>query len=260
MAEKNKNQKNMKKKIALGLIALVAVVGGVAAMSAYEAHVINVTAHIENALEVHDDIVPFGTVFPQEYTERQFTVKLSTSFGEQARLDDVTYVIKQKPKPTAELITYFEDDEVAAREYCHTNGAGAVVPGTSIRGCYLDLCRFLSKLNDDMDGTYPDGTPMPENDTSHASYYIDPDNDPANPDGDEYCESVDPADASGKLMQSTGDNSDLWILDLKVPPVAGYVGQDWPSPCWEDLVVEADEEDYGCDLWIEVTGFSPWLK
>ena len=55
----------MKKKILLGLVAVVAVAGGVAALSAYEAHVINVTAHIENALYVHPESRDFGTVFPQ---------------------------------------------------------------------------------------------------------------------------------------------------------------------------------------------------
>lgn len=43
----------MKKKILLSLVAMVAVAGGIAAMSAFEAHIINVTAHIENALSVH---------------------------------------------------------------------------------------------------------------------------------------------------------------------------------------------------------------
>ena len=60
----------MKKNIILSFIALVAVVAGVAGMAAFEAHVINVTAHIENALKVvpAGGELTFGTVFPQEYT------------------------------------------------------------------------------------------------------------------------------------------------------------------------------------------------
>lgn len=248
----------MSKKALLALGSVAALVAGVAGLAAYEAHVINVTAKIENALTVHDDVVPFGTVFPQEYTERQFTVALSGSFQQQNRLDDVNYVIKQKPKPTDALIAWFDGDVTAARDYCHTEGPGAYVPGTTDRGCYLDLCRYLSKLNNDADGTAPDGSPMPENDTSHPSYFIDPDGTPWIPDGDEWCEDTDPADATGKLMQTTGDISDVWKLDLKVPPVDGFVGQDWPSPSCDDFVVEEDSEVYGCDLWVEVTSFSNW--
>src|SRR3989344_8662517 len=88
----------MKKKIALGLVALVAVAGGVAGMSAFEAHVINVTAKIENALRVNTDPIDFGTVFPQEQLDKFFDVTLSASFIEEDRVDDVEYMIRQKPK------------------------------------------------------------------------------------------------------------------------------------------------------------------
>ncbi len=54
------------KKILLGLSALVMVLSGVAMVSAYEAHLINVTAHVENALEVDTTPIDFGTVFPEE--------------------------------------------------------------------------------------------------------------------------------------------------------------------------------------------------
>ncbi|HDZ54688.1 MAG TPA: hypothetical protein ENI19_02650 [Candidatus Nealsonbacteria bacterium] len=89
----------MKKKIILGLVAVVAVAGGVAVLSAYEAHVINVTARIENALSVAVEHIDFGTVFPQEYLEFPLEIALSGSFLAEDRVDDVEYVIKQKPKP-----------------------------------------------------------------------------------------------------------------------------------------------------------------
>jgi hypothetical protein len=38
---------------------------------------------------------------------------------------------------------------------------------------------------------------------------------------------------------------------LKVPPVKGFVGQDWPAGC---PTVPTNDVDLGCDLWIEVTG------
>ena len=64
----------MKKKILLGIGAVAAVLLSVVAMSAFEAHVINVTAHIENALSVDTTPIEFGTVFPQEYLEEEITV------------------------------------------------------------------------------------------------------------------------------------------------------------------------------------------
>jgi hypothetical protein len=252
----------MKNKIILSLVLVVAVIGGVAAMSAYEAHVINVTAHIENALTVNTTPIEFGTVFPQEYLEKQFDVKLSSSFIAEDRVDDVTYIIKQKPMPKGDRnakITVcggegsFDFKEYVVYTYCHYftpkdsgyewNGQECTqTPINYYDYCYLSLCPFLSKT---------DGDPADENDTSHASYYIDPT--PASPNsGDEYCEPTI-VNASGKLAKNEGDISDTWIVDLKVPPVKGFIGQDWPKTC---PFVEEDSQSYGCELWIEVTGIS----
>ena len=235
----------MNKKILLSLGAVLAVVAGVVGMAAYEAHIINVTAHIENALEVHpDQHIHFGTVFPQEYLERDFTIALSGSFKGQNRVDDVKYVIKQKPK--CECI-YWDSEDPTEVALCDGEQY-APVSYTSPHSCptnyaeMKDLCYFLSKTNNDSDGFDPSGDPMSENDTGHPSYYVE------DTSGD-YC--VKPgADAIGQLVNSTGDFSDLWKVDLKVPPVDGFIGQDWPAGC---PTVANDSQDYGCDLWIEVT-------
>jgi len=207
----------MKKKILLGLVAVVAVVGGVAALSAYEAHVINVTATIENALAVSVDELPFGTVFPQEDLKSlPFTISLSDSFTEQSRVDRVDYAIWQKAKPCPE-----EESQCG--------------PG----GYYLDLCKFLSKEAQDNDG-----------DISEGSYY------PTCP----VPPQLPSTGASGYLVTEE-DESDTWNVDLKVPPVAGSVGQDWPQACIDNgYVVPTNSAVYGCDLWIEVTGISSTPK
>ncbi|KPJ57425.1 hypothetical protein AMJ49_00605 [Parcubacteria bacterium DG_74_2] len=222
-----------KKLLALG--AVLAVVAGVAALSAYEAHVINVTAHIENALDVHPESIAFGTVFPQEYVESDFTVSLSTSFLGAGRVDDVEYVIKQKPKPmwddqTGVPVGCYSGARTIdeARAYCHDYPE-------DLDCCYLSLCPFLSKL---------DGDPADMNDYGVPSYYQGT-----------YCEPPYPEYASGYLSKIIDDISDSWLVDLKVPPVAGYVGQDWPESCMEWVVAENDV-DYGCDLWVEVTYIS----
>jgi hypothetical protein len=64
--------------LAAGTIGLIT--AGAAAFSAFEAHVINVTAKIENALEVPVDEIDFGTVFAQERLDKVFTVSLSDAF------------------------------------------------------------------------------------------------------------------------------------------------------------------------------------
>jgi hypothetical protein len=67
------------KKIVLIMAALVLVLSGVAAVSAYEAHLINVKAHVENALLVDTTELNFGTVFPEEWLVAHRTVQLSES-------------------------------------------------------------------------------------------------------------------------------------------------------------------------------------
>jgi len=221
----------MKKKIALGLVAVVAVVGAVAAMSAYEAHVINVTAHIENALAVSAEALEFGTVFPQEYLTRDFTISLSESFLAEGNADDVNYVINQKVKCWDNNTT---TPEYAAVNYWDENCPADYVP-------MENLCPFLSKLPVEEAGEY--------NDTGVPSYFID---------SKIGCTTRNDAvahQAVGKLAKSEKDTVDTWTVDLKVPPVAETVGQDWPENCaaW---TVPIDGTDYGCDLWIEVTGIS----
>jgi len=235
------------KKILISLVAVLAVVAGVATMSAFEAHVINVTAKIENALSVDPMEIDFGTVFPQEYLERIFTVRLSDSFQEEGRVDDVHYVIRQKPKPIweepAECGQDFADiDE--ARAYCHDNYPQVPYDPQNpdwqnyLDCCYLSLCPYLSKL---------DGDPEDNNDTGVPSYYVPATSTPA------HCQTPVPEYATGFLSKLAADISDLWTVDLKVPPVAGFVGQDWPVDC---PTVAENEQEYGCDLWIEVTDVS----
>ena len=93
----NKLKLNLKR-AAIGAGTIGVIVAGAAAFSAFESHIINVTARIENALFVQEDAIDFGTVFPQEYLESTVRVALSDSFLGEDRVDDIEYVIKQKPK------------------------------------------------------------------------------------------------------------------------------------------------------------------
>lgn len=202
----------------LGLAAFAIVVAGVAAISAYEAHVINVTAKIENALSVMPDEITFGTVFPQEKLNRNLLIKLSDSFLEEDRVDDVDYFIRQKPKPLT------PEDEA----WCHAN-----VPTTRheyaqdyLEKCYPLLCYYLSKHPDDggNDGTL---------DAFHDMG----------------------TDVLGRLVKSEQDTEDEWVIDLDVPCFEGQCAQDWTHEGWE-LPADLESETFGCDLWVEVSGIS----
>lgn len=86
------------KKAILVVAALLMVVSGIAAVSAYEAHLINVTAHVENALTVDTTAIDFGTVFPEEWLIEERDIALSDSanltLGEGAgALTSVSYEI-----------------------------------------------------------------------------------------------------------------------------------------------------------------------
>ena len=245
----------MKKRILLSLALVAAVAVGAMGLVAYEAHIINVTAHIENALYVHPDSIAFGTVFPQEYVERQVTIEMSDSFRSEDRVDDIEYVIKQKPK--CECIYDEVDDPDEFDRYC-TKGQYAPVnyathkcpdlmddAGNTLYVAMQSLCTYLSKV---------DADPDDNNDTSHPSYYV-----PEKVDGSTttpaHCIKPGP-DATGRLSKIENDLLDLWTIDLKAPPFDGYVGQDWPAGC-PVLGGDPDGQDFGCDLWIEITEISP---
>lgn len=225
----------MKKRILLVLGGIITIAFSVVGMSAFEAHIINVTAHIENALSVVTTPINFGTVFPQESLFSQpFTVNLSTSFlgTEQGRVQMVDYKIEPKPKCKDANNNYV---------LCVYNPVSEKCECPANTTTMNDLCKFLSV------------TPGPGeiNDFGRPGYF----------NGRLLtCADPNPLIATGKLDKTIlpgsaepVDISDTWLVDFKVPPVTGYVGQDWPESC-QTWVVSKDSQDYGCDLWIEVTG------
>jgi len=236
----------MAKKIILGLLAVVVVVGGVAGMSAFEAHIINVTAKIENALAVMPNEIMFGTVFPQEYFEEDLDICLSDSFLAEDRVDDVNYVIKQKPKPR-EAYPTLPGGYDTVEEYCHDNSPVNIGDpnDTYYDYCYPVMCSYLSKTK---------GTDV----TMPTDQCKDPD--PTS--GDPYYDCGVAAfhdmgvNAYGHLVKSVNDDCDNWVIDFDVPCFEGQCAQDWTHQGWE-LPAGLESEIFGCDLWIEVTGISP---
>lgn len=226
----------MKKKLILGLSAILVALAVAPLFAAFEAHVINVTATIENALYVHPESRDFGTMFPQEYKELGIFVTFSQSFSEtnQTRVDDIDYVIKQKPKPRPEYVSQVGLD--AARQWCHDN----VNNQNFLTNCYPSLCPYLSKT--------PDNYPLPGNDVGVPAFH-----DPF------AANSI----AKGTINKNGTDVSDNWIIDLAAPCFKGECAQDWPQFV-KSHNPDANPEDYmapagmngqkfGCDLWVEVT-------
>ncbi len=232
------------KKIFLSLATIALVVVSAALAAAWEAHVVNVTAHIENALRVLplDGELEFGTVFPQEYHKKSLYVTTSTSFCKpnQRRVLNINYKIVQKPKPIwpepAVCQKNFRTVE-EARTYCHENPENADC-------CYASLCPYLSK------------TPIVEPNDKY--------------DGNAYDKGVkafhDPSDllsvATGRINKDYGI-SDEWIIDLAVPCFDGMCAQDFdefvhqynPDANPDDYILPAELEsgNFGCDLWVEAT-------
>lgn len=229
------------KKIFLSLVAIALVVVSVSLAAAWEAHVINVTAHIENALRVLplNGELEFGTVFPQEYHAKSLYVTTSTSFCEpnQRRVLNINYKIVQKPKPIwpepAVCQKNFKTVE-EARTYCHENQENADC-------CYASLCPYLSKTPRQTD-------PAPYTDYGVPAFH--------NPN--------DPSSVATGRINKDNDLADEWIIDLAVPCFNGMCAQDYadfvhkynPVADPNDYILPASLEssDFGCDLWIEATG------
>lgn len=226
----------MKRKLLLAIATVALVVGGVVGLSAYEAYVINVTAHIENALRVHP-IGPFdyNTVFPQEYfSGAGFNVGTSDSFSAptQKRVQNIEYVIKQKPKPKPAYISQVGFDE--ASRWCRENNPADINNPNDpyYANCYPNMCPYISKTPQNQE----------PGDVGVSSFH-------------------DPLTqwAVGKLYKQITptdpkpmDVDDFWILDLSVPCFKGQCAQDWTHPGWE-LPAGLESQTFGCDLWIEVT-------
>jgi len=217
----------MRKRILLVLVTILVVVAGVAAISAYEAHIINVTAHIENALKVTPNApIAFGTVFPQEYFERRLFITTSESFCQstQRRVLNIDYKIVQKPKCVND-----------AGQYAPVDWATHQCPA-GYKPMPL-LCPFLSKLP-----VYQD--PAPYTDYGVVAFH-------------------DPGAVAEGTINKDHDLLDEWKIDLAVPCYEGYCSQDYDEfvhrynssadPHDFEAIGNPEGTDFGCDLWIEVT-------
>jgi len=252
--------------------------------AAFEAHVINVTATIENALSVPVKFLDFGTVFPQEYLVKPVDVSLSASFLAEPGVDSVSYFVRQKPKCaiTSEGGTLYDNTVIdGAHAYTRTGHVSVTLgddpattstvetdfPITSI-DCgpapreliagetwevLPSLCPYLSKHKETDEGQ---GELESQIDAFHQPYTTSV-----------GTTTVTYTDAKGYLQQQT-DVTDQWQIDLAVPCFGNYCAQDWasfvasknPTQNTQELAnswtqpISNEHKVFGCDLWLEVSG------
>jgi len=254
------------RKTFLGLAAFAIAIATVPMFAAFEAHVINVTAKIENALSVPLDEIDFGTVFPQEELYKDFGISLSQSFLDENRVDDVDYIIRQKPKCG---VTTLDGRELVlgstATGHVIPDGQGgytvdcgespvAFDSGTHKYGMLPLLCPYLSKHPDGVN----DAGAQVNNDGSLDAFHVP---------FTVSSSTVNWLSVPGHLAKSEGDTTDNWTLDLKTPCFGDHCAQDWeefvtrinpnalPASQWIQAI-ENEHKVFGCDLWIEVNGIS----
>ena len=239
------------KKILLGLGAVVVTLVSASMFAAFEAHVVNVTATIENALRVPLTSIDFGTVFPQEQLDRTLDVHLSQSFIDEDRVDDIDYIIRQKPK--CELVSL---NSAALPQFGRVteDGQGNFVCEDEDNYDIMPLlCPYLSKHEISDDGL------VAQNDSAGISAFH-------GLPGTWNLATTVATQVRGHLAKLQQDFDDLWNIDLKVPCFAGNCAQDWadyvfginPDVNADDYIQPKDNEHklFGCDLWLEVGGIS----
>ena len=206
-------------------------------VAAFEAHVLSVLAQIDNSIIVTPTELKFATVFPQEKLNKVFDISLGQSFS-----GELDYVVRQKPKcvdSSGNHPQVLEDQ----------NGNFSCPQGSTMMPL---LCPYLSKHEQTTDGS------SGENDGSGITAFH------GLPGPWTASTSID-TQTVGKLSTVSGDLSDTWNIDLRVPCFVGECAQDWPEfvrtesgdPNINPNLYKADSilesKIFGCDLWVEVT-------
>ena len=110
------------KKVMLVAFALILVVAGLVSAAAFEGHVVDVRAHVENALWVDPIEINYGNfTFPQESIDRYICIGLTESFVNvnQTRVCDVKYALIWETKPIEG-----HDPVPGQLEICDPTGSG----------------------------------------------------------------------------------------------------------------------------------------
>jgi hypothetical protein len=234
--------KKLLSRMAFAGATLAVVVAGAAAFSAFEAHVVNVTATINNALTVPQEAtgISFGNIFPEQVAHMPLNVSLSTSFVNEPSVDDISYMIRQKPKCQS-------NDLNAAIQHPQVTEQGVVFVCPAGSHLMPLLCPYLSKhlVVGQCNPNLPIGT-------AGACTGIDA----FHGDINNWTEDTTVAtQVTGHLVKG-GDVSDNWDIDLHAPCFKGMCAQDNVVPAAYQPDSTLEGQTFGCDLWVEVNGIS----
>ncbi|MFH1111476.1 MAG: vWA domain-containing protein [Patescibacteria group bacterium] len=258
------------KKILFSFVAAATAIALVPMLAAFEAHVVNVTASIENALEVSTYSLDFGTVFPQEQLDKQFDIGLSNSFMTTDRVDDVEYMLRQKPKCVSNTNPTEHPQVKEGRDTGgQPNGVFQCPEGSTMMPF---LCPYLSKaeITDDPGASAGENDMLVSQNGGHVGPLASFHGPTLVGSGAEAWDLQDTLlyQLNGRLAKSEQDLSDSWNIDLKVPCFGQQCAQDWAefvadndgdnNANAEDYIQPTDNESkiFGCDLWMEVKGIS----
>jgi hypothetical protein len=250
----------MKNKILIGLSALGTTIALLPLFAAFEAHVINVTATIENALSVpiEGQGLTYGEVFPQEALDQKFDVSLSSSFLSQNNIhaNDVEYMIRQKPKCGLPIVDTNPTQYSKYGQVTEDGNGGFKCVDEGYVQLPL-LCPYLSKHEITTDGANDQNNDGPGINSFHGITSSTPVWNLA---------TTVATQVTGMLDKEASDTSDTWNIDLHAPCFKGSCAQDWASfvhsqnPDADPVLYEAnsasEHQQFGCDLWLEVTGIN----
>ena len=239
------------KKLLAGIVALGVTLVVLPLVAAFEAHVINVTASIDNALSVPIKSLDFGTIFPQEELDKEFDVSLSQTFLADGRYDGVRYFIRQKPKCARRATA---PGSLPPFEQVVHGPNGRFLCADPVNYMLMPLlCPYLSKAEVSTDG-------QSENDGPKLASFHGP---ITNLGWREHI--AERFEVRGRLM-SADDNDDKWQIGVAVPCFGdNQCAQDWasfvashnPTADPNAYIQHPDNEHliFGCDLWLEVASY-----
>jgi hypothetical protein len=208
------------KKILLIAFALVLVAVALVSATAFEAHMVDVRAHVENAVWVDPYEIDYGITFPEVSYDEPVCIGLSESFehGNQTRFCDVYYVMFWEEKP-------IEGHEPTwGGAICDPDGDGNFSP----------IWPYIYINPSPGDGLFDPLNPYPLGDWRYVPQKMG-------------------AFAWGTLNKLNGhDPSDHWMLKFQAPVFEGYWNPTTdPKPGYK--VIPKDqyclaEERVGCDI------------
>ena len=225
------------KKVLLLVSALLIVFSSVAAVSAYEGHLVNIKAHVENAIGVETYEFDLGTYFPQERVQNELAIGLSESFLAQDKVSTVEYKLCWELKPIpAEL----------SANVCDPDGDGYYSPLNP----YLEVT--MSDGNDNIDAALVHD--VPADNTTAVCFGTGMMWRSATPGEGDVCDVIhvifNAPVFEGYYNEITDDPPDGWVMGMIME--GDYCLED-ETICDGSVNVTVPHADLGIDLKIQVT-------